>query len=262
MALLRVRLIHWNAAEAAEKASLIQAAGFEVDFTPFQPNAVRGMGQNLPAAVVIDLSRLPSQGRDVALQLRQYKPTRYIPLIFTAGDPGKTAQVKDLLPDATYTGWGEIAQALKQALVNPPADVVVYDSVFAGYSGTPLVKKLGIKANASVGLIAAPAHFVEKLGALPEGIQWHSPVDSPCDLLLWFARSKQELIDQIAQIKAWVGKDGVWIIWPKKTSGISCDLSEKVVRAIGLASGLVDYKICAVDATWSGLRFTKRKPTG
>jgi CheY-like chemotaxis protein len=259
MASLRVRLIHWNTAEAAARASLIQAAGFEADFAPFPPIALRELGQNPPAAVIIDLSRLPSQGRDVALHLRQYKPTRYIPLIFTAGDPQKTARIKALLPDAAYTGWGEIAQALKQTLANPPAEVVVHDSVFAGYSGTPLVKKLGIKANGTVGLVAAPTDFLETLGALPNGVQWRDPVNAPCDLLLWFARSRQELIDQIAQIKAWVGKDGVWIIWPKKASGIASDISEKVVREIGLASGLVDYKICAIDATWSGLRFAKRK---
>lgn len=260
MASLRVRLIHWNTTEAAERASLIQAAGFEAVFAPFPPTAVRELGQNPPAAVIIDLSRLPSQGRDVALQLRLYKPTRYIPLIFIASDPQKTARIKTLLPDATYTGWDEIAQALKQALANPPAEVMVHDSVFAGYSGAPLVKKLGIKANAIVGLVAAPADFVETLSALPDGVLWRDPVNSPCDLLLWFARSRQELIDQIAQIKAWVGKDGVWIIWPKKASGINSDLSEKVVREIGLASGLVDYKICAIDATWSGLRFARRKP--
>jgi hypothetical protein len=143
--------------------------------------------------------------------------------------------------------------------VNPPTTVVAYNSVFAGYSGTPLIKKLGIKANAAVGMIGAPQDFVASLGALPEGVQWCEPSGASCDLLLWFAHSHQELIGRIEEIKGYLGKDGIWIIWPKKTSTISCDLSEKVVRETGLASGLVDYKICAIDATWSGLRFTLRK---
>lgn len=255
----KVRLIHWNAAEAAEKTALIQATGFEVDFAPFQPSLVRDLGKEPPAAVVIDLSRLPSQGRDVALQLRMYKPTRFIPLIFAAGSPDKTARIKDLLPDATYTSWDDIAGVITQAIANPLTQVVVHDSVFAGYSGTPLVKKLGIKAHALVGLIGAPTDFIEILGSLPDGVQWRDPVDSPCDLLLWFARSSQELTIQMSQVKTYLGKDGLWIIWPKKASGINSDLSEKVVRETGLASGLVDYKICAIDATWSGLRFAPRK---
>jgi CheY-like chemotaxis protein len=255
----RIRLIHWKAAEAAEKAALLEAAGYAVDFAPFQPTLTRELAQNPPAAVVVDLSRLPSQGRDVGLQLRQYKPTRLIPLIFIVGDPEKTARIQALLPDAVYTTWEAIAATLEHALANLPTKVVSYDSVFAGYSGTPLVKKLGIKANAAVGLIGAPEDFVASLGALPDGVQWCVTDGATCDLLLWFTRSQQELNDRIAQIKGYLGRDGMWIIWPKKTSGISSDLSEKVVRETGLASGLVDYKICAIDATWSGLRFALRK---
>jgi hypothetical protein len=256
----RLRLVHWNTVEAAPRAAWLQAAGYVVDAAMFLPEALRELGANPPAAVVIDLTRLPSQGRDVALQLRQYKPTRYLPLIFAGGDPVKVDRIKMLLPDAIYSDWVEMDSALKQALAQPPVIVVVPASVFAGYSGTPLVKKLGIKAKSSVGLINAPADFLTTLGELPDGVLWRDPFSATCGLILWFTRSQGELTGKMAQVKVCVGKDGLWIMWPKKASGIASDLSEKVVRETGLAAGLVDYKISAIDATWSGLRFTVRKP--
>jgi len=252
--------VHWNAAEAAERVAWLQAAGYAADVFSFSPQALRELGANPPAAVIIDLTRLPSQGRDVALQLRQYRPTRYLPLVFAGGDPAKVERIKALLPDAIYSAWEEIDRALALALAHPPQTVVVPDSVFAGYAGTPLVKKLGIKAHATVGLIGAPPDFAKLLGELPVGVSWTDPLGAPCDLILWFARSRGELTGLIARVKASVGKDGLWIMWPKKASRIPSDLSEKVVRATGLTAGLVDYKISAIDATWSGLRFAVRKP--
>lgn len=99
----RIRLVYWNAAEAQERAARLQAAGYEVDFDPLTPAALRALGQDSPGAVVIDLSRLPSQGRDVGLDLRLYKSTRLIPLVFIEGDPDKTSRIRELLPDASYT---------------------------------------------------------------------------------------------------------------------------------------------------------------
>jgi hypothetical protein len=106
----RIRLVYWNAAEAQERAARLQAAGYEVDFDPLTPAALRALGQDSPGAVVIDLSRLPSQGRDVGLDLRLYKSTRLIPLVFIEGDPDKTSRIRELLPDASYTTWDQTAQ--------------------------------------------------------------------------------------------------------------------------------------------------------
>jgi hypothetical protein len=221
-----------------------------------------------PDAVVIDLGRLPSQGRDVAVGLRSYKDTRHVPLVFVGGQPKKVAGVRELLPDAVYTSWEEIVAALQQAIAAPPADPVVPTSTMTGYSGTPLPKKLGIKTGSVVGLVDAPEGFEVTLGDLPEGTVVirlpegaGSSLSRPPDVTLWFATRRADLDSRMAGMCSLAERGGLWIIWPKKASGVVSDLSQAVVRETGLAAGLVDFKVCAVDATWSGLRFTRRKQT-
>jgi hypothetical protein len=102
---------------------------------------------------VDDLSRLPSQGRDVALLIRVRKGTRWIPLVFVRGDDNKVERLKHLLPDASFTSWGEIGPTLEAAVANPPADHVFHEATFAGYAGKPLVEKLGIKSGMQVCLV-------------------------------------------------------------------------------------------------------------
>jgi len=131
--------------------------------------------------------------------------------------------------------------------------------VTAGYSGTPLVKKLGIKAGFTVALLDEPPDFRLLLEDLPEKVQFNEDLESPCDLVLWFVRSLIELEAGISQVSQKPGRSGVWIIWPKKASGVQTDLREADVRSAGLAYGLVDYKVSAIDSTWSGLKFTRRK---
>ena len=259
----RIRLIHWKAAEFEERAEWLRSAGYEVESEALSPAQLRAMRDDPPSAVVIDLSRAPSQGRDLALGLRKRKSTRYVPLVFVGGDPAKAARIKDLLPDAVYTTWDEIRTPLEQAIAHPPADPVVPDSVFAAYAGTPMPQKLGIKANSVVALVGAPEGFEETLGELPEGAVVHRSTDQPPDmspdLAMWFATSREEVERRIEEMGALADKGSLWIAWPKKASGVKSNLSQNVVREIGLASGLVDYKVCAIDAIWSGLCFTQRK---
>ena len=129
----------------------------------------------------------------------------------------------------------------------------------AGYSGTPLPKKLGIRPGSVVRLLGAPKEFRQTLGALPEGAELTADFHLEANPTLWFIRSRAELERGIDGVVGRVGNGSVWMIWPKKSSGVASDLSEREVREAGLASGLVDYKVCAVDATWSGLLFTRRK---
>jgi DNA-binding response OmpR family regulator len=120
-----VRLIHWNAAEAEERADEIRTAGYDVVCEPLDQAGLRALRENPPSAVVVDLSRVPSQGRDVALGIRKYKATRHVPLVFVEGDPEKVSRIKELLPDAVYTTWSRIPNSLKRAIAHPPADPVV-----------------------------------------------------------------------------------------------------------------------------------------
>jgi len=256
----RVRLIHWNSAEAKEKAAILHAAGFEVDCRLFTPQNLRELRNVLPSAVVIDLSRLPSQGRDVGLAIRHYKTTHNLPLVFVDGVPEKVARIKTQIPDAIYTTWNQILDSLKQAIAHPPKVTVSPKSLLEGYSGTPLAKKLGIKANSVVTLVDAPQDFERSLGELPKNVTLLKKMSNRPNLIIWFTRSRKDLEKGIKRMMVLADNGGIWIVWPKKTSQLVSDLSQATVRQIGIAAGLVDYKVCSIDATWSGLLFTRRKP--
>ena len=132
----------------------------------------------------------------------------------------------------------------------------------AGYSGTPLVKKLGIKTGHRVALLGAPAGFRASLEGLPEDVVLKRDLrgTQPLDVVLLFAPRLSALHKRFAAAARRLdAAGGLWIAWPKKSSGVVTDITESAVRAHGLDSGLVDNKICAVDETWSGLRFVVRR---
>ena len=255
-----VQLIHWNADEAVQLSRLLQAAGYEADSqVPNGPEFVRKLREDLPEAVVIDLSRLPTQGRDFGMMLRHSKSTRYIPLVFVGGDPVKVEKVREQIPDAVYTGWDEIGPALKQAIYHPPSEPVAPKSLFDSYAGRPLAQKLGLKAGMRLGLISAPPDFRQTLGEVPAGVQVDEQAGERCETLLWFVRTRGDLEQGIESLVSRQDFRFLWIAWPKKASGVETDLSQPLVREAGLAAGLVDFKICAIDAVWTGLQFTRRK---
>lgn len=129
----------------------------------------------------------------------------------------------------------------------------------AGYSGTPLVRKLGIKEGSTLALLEAPRGFRRELVGMPKGVRVSQALGAhPPDLIVWFVMSGRALEVRMATVSRAMGP-GLWVAWPKKASGVVTDLTEDVVRAAGLANGLVDYKVCAVNETWSGLKFAKRK---
>ncbi len=262
MAVARVRLIHWNAEEAEARVEQLRRAGHEVEFGAFAPALLKQLARRSPEAVLVDLSRLPSHGREVALALRERKGTRGIPLVVVGGDPVEVDKLKALLPDAVYASWRGVRGALRKAIAKPPAEPVVPSSKLAGYSGTPLPKKLGIKASTRLALLDAPEGFTDTLGELPEGVAVRTNARAARDLTLWFVTSRRELERRVERLAAQVGDGGLWIIWPKKSSSLATDVAQSDVRKQGLGAGLVDYKICAVDADWSGLKFSRRKAKG
>jgi hypothetical protein len=127
----------------------------------------------------------------------------------------------------------------------------------SGYSATPLVQKLGIKPDARIALIGAPAGFRRELVGLPSGVALAARAQGSPDLVVWFVKSARQLHAGIAGMTRSMGA-GLWIAWPKKSSALASDISETEVRAAGLANGLVDYKVCAINETWSGLKFARR----
>ena len=128
----------------------------------------------------------------------------------------------------------------------------------AGYSETPLVKKLGIKAGFNIAFVNAPVDFFDEL-TLPQDIKFNSRTQKPLDFVLLFVKREADLKKKFAQYARRLTPAGmIWIAWPKKSSGVATDLTFTNVQAIGLATGLVDVKICAVNEVWSGLKFVIR----
>ncbi len=129
----------------------------------------------------------------------------------------------------------------------------------AGYSGTPLLKKLGIKSGFDVAFVNAPENFVKQLD-LPSDLNVRSLSKArDLDFILVFAKSQRILATAFAQYSLKIKPNGMfWVSWPKKISGVQTDLTENIVRDIGLAAGLVDVKVCAIDEVWSGLKFVYR----
>ena len=129
----------------------------------------------------------------------------------------------------------------------------------AGYSGTPLAKKLGIKEGSRVALVNAPKDFRSELGDLPDDVKFLKTSSSSLDLVLLFVLSERILARDFLKLAQQLTANGmIWIAWPKKSSGVTTDLNFDRVQRIGLNAGLVDVKICAVDDTWSGLKFVYR----
>jgi hypothetical protein len=132
-------------------------------------------------------------------------------------------------------------------------------SAAAGYSGTPLVRKLGIKAGSRVALVGAPEGFALSAGELPAGASVRRSVRGPLDVIVAFFERRARLERRLPALRSALDPaGGLWISWPKRSSGMASDLDENVVRACGLAAGLVDNKVCAIDEVWSGLRFVCR----
>jgi len=258
----RVQLVHWKEAEGRARAGELRAAGLRVDYEGHAPAALAALKDEPPDVVAIDLTRLPSHGREIAWSLRQSKKTRHIPLVFIGGAPEKVARIQKELPDATFAEWSAAPRAIERAARNPPrAPVVPASKQF--YGDKPLAGKLGIRPGSSVALVEAPDDFESTLGSLPEGARLRSGMRGKNDFVLWFVRSKRDYERGLPRMVAAAGSGSrIWVGWPKKASSVPTDLTQDFVRETPLAHGLVDFKICSIDETWSGICFAQRRPAG
>ncbi len=130
----------------------------------------------------------------------------------------------------------------------------------AGYSGTPLAKKLGIKAGSRVRPGGAPANYAELLAPLPDDVVLSPRLRRDVDVCHLFTKSARELERALPRLLERIHPDGaIWVSWPKRASGVATDVTEDTVRRLALPLGLVDIKVCAVDETWSGLKLVIRR---
>ena len=253
----RLQLIHWKESEGRARADELRSLGHSVQYECDGSAALALLRAEPVDVIVIDCTRLPSHGRAAAHALRQRQGTRYTPLVFLGGEEQKLAQLRGELPDGVFAAWDGAQTAIEHALRNPPRDPVVPVSPS---SDKPLAAKLGWKADTSLALVGAPDGFERTLGAPPGGASLRHDRRARTDLVLWFVTTRKELVAALPAWKALVeAGTKLWVAWPKQGSRVPTDLAQDVVRRTPHAEGLVDYKICALDADWSGMCFGKKR---
>lgn len=256
---MRIHLIHWNQTEAKGRVAALRKLGFKVSWSaPKLMAALRPLRLDPPDAILIDLTRLPSSGREIARALREYKTTRLVPLVFVEGEAEKVRRITRLFPDATYGVWRSIGSSVRRAVARPPKDPVRPGLGVDTYGSVPLVRKLGIKQGHLVELGGAPAGFEDLLGPLPSGARTTRLQSGAPDLRIWFSKSRTALERKLDRSRG-LETGLLWIAWPKRTSGVASDLDQATVRRLGLDRGFVDFKVCKIDETWSSLLFQYRK---
>lgn len=252
-----IRLIHWDGPEGRERRLRLASHGHHVEFDDLDgPGLTRILRRTIPDAYLIDLSRRPSSGRTVAMWLRTNKTTRHVPIVFVDGDPAKVKQVRELLPDAIYSTWPRLKTAIPKAIAAPVKHPIVPPSAI--YTGRSTADKLGIKPAMRVCIVNAPPGFIASLSA-PDDVTFTARAKADCDLFIAFARNRREVFGHLATLDKDIVRQTLWLAWPKRASGVKADVDGNFVRESGLASGWVDFKICALDDTWSGLAFKRRK---
>ena len=236
--------MHRQPALAAERASRLRTQGFDADaYAALGTRGFAAIRADPPDAIVIDLTQAPSWGRLMGALIREQKSLRSIPLVFVEGDPAKAAKVRAMLPDAAFATWAKADAAIHKAIQRPPAAPMA-----PRITPKALPGKLGIRAGSKVALLHAPDGF-----RLPDG-EWRRARPEHADVILAFYRSAAGLGREFPDLAASMRKGlRLWIAWPKRTSGTTSDLTMPRIREMAWAYGLTDYKVCAIDETWSGM---------
>ncbi|MBV8550879.1 MAG: hypothetical protein JOY54_06230 [Acidobacteriaceae bacterium] len=252
---LRVRLLHWKAAEAAVTRDVLLRAGFRVEYDEtFQSALMRKWREDPPAAFVIDLSRLPSQGREIAIALRQSPKTRQVPIVFCNGAPEKVKLIREVLPDATYCAGEELVKTVKH--VRPVQSPVRPLDMMDRYGSRTTAQKLGITEGSTVAVIDPPGNVSTMLGVLPRRVEF---VEQCGAVTLCFVNSPDGLRADLSRVRSLAARTKLWILWRKKSAPGHEGVTEQLVRETGIGLGLVDYKICSIDKTWSAMLFARKK---
>jgi hypothetical protein len=246
-------VIHKNALEARSICDRLRREGIEaLPYPHFGPKGFRGIAESPPDAIVIDLMQLPSYGRAMGVLLRERKSTRMIPLVFVAGDPAKNEKARELLPDAVIADLLRLGPAVRRAIGRRPAEPVIPES------RVPLSQKLRIREGMVAALLHAPDGFEAKLTPLPEGARLQTGTQD-ADVILVFVKSPAALGRELPSLAREMRKGRtLWLVWPKKSGGLAGSLTMPKIREMCLEVGLIDYKVCAVDETWSGIAVAPR----
>ena len=261
-----VRLICWNEADASARAAGLRHAGYRVIADPPE-NAggmVRYFRELAPDAVVIDLDRLPSHGRELGLSLRASKSTSHLRLVFAGGLPAKIELVRAAIPDAIFTPWNDgVAAAIERAIAQPDSPRLPSREPSRKTGPGSLERKLDIKPQTHFVIVSVNrnenALLDELLTSVPEEAIRQRRIDATTTLALFPVATRRDLLRAFEQARSSLPlKASLWIVHPKQTSRLAGDFNQDDVREAGLAHGFVDYKVCAVDKDWSALKFARR----
>jgi CheY-like chemotaxis protein len=250
-----VRVIHSRSAEAGPLLDACRKTGLEVDYLEGDGAAVtRAIRAKLPDVVAIDLSRLPSHGREVAIWLRGAKSTRGIPIVFVGGEPAKVAAIRELLPDAAYCEVPEAGTvATRLAGATRQRSAVAPTPMMERGREKPAAQKLGIGSGSAVCVVEPPREFPALLGDLPDAVEFR---EDPAPVTLWFLQDRENFLASLRQMRVIAGRTKLWLLWRK---GSGAEITQNSVRDAAREVGLVDYKICSVDPHWSAMLFARKK---
>ncbi len=252
--------MHWKRPEAAKHIAFLRGAGYRVDYEEqFRPGLLRSWRESPPDAFVIDLSRLPSQGREIAIALRQSPATRRIPIVFCEGASEKVDKIRAELPDACYSTLARLASTLKKALAKEWVDPVTPTAMMDRYAARTAAQKLGIKECSRVVLIDPPRDYRKALGELPRNVEILEEAMNNAGVTLCFVHEAHLLQSTLSAVRDRAGISKLWILWRKGGSATRGEITERLVREQAIDLGLVDYKICSVDKVWSAMLFAPRR---
>lgn len=256
----RIRLLHWKAAEAKPLIELLRAAHHKVDYDElFRPALMRSWRDDPPDAFVIDLSRLPSHGREIAIALRQSAKTRRIPIVFCGGAEDKVERIRREIPDAAYCTPLKLQKTLQRTWKNPPADPVIPTAMMDRYAARTSAQKLGIKESSIVAVVDPPRDYLKVLGGLPAGVQISEQPEPAASVTLCFVHQHEFLPAKLSAVRDLAAATKLWILWRKGGSAARGDITERAVRESAIDLGLVDYKICSVNAVWTAMAFALKR---
>lgn len=254
-----VRLFHWREQEAQELIAELRKAGFTVDYDAMPASSsFRSMAEHPTAAAVIDLTRLPSHGRHVAAEICSRKSLRHIPIIFVDGAPEKVAAIRKELPDAIYTTRGKLAAAIRsaKAVAHPVQPARMMDR-----RDRTTAQKMGICENARVAILGAPPGYAKVLGAMPAAVSLEEDPAETLPLTVWFVTDAGVYRAGLPAMRARMSETRLWVVYPKGGAKKTGDggINQFFIREQALALGMVDYKICSVNPSWTGILFTLKK---
>jgi len=253
----RIRLLHWNASEAGKYLSLLAAGGHTVEYNErIEPRLVRQWRTQPPDVFVIDLSCLPAQGREIAIGLRQWPTTRHVPIVFCDGAPEKVEKIRALLGDALYCEFSNLRNSVRKALAEPCVEAIVPTPMMKRYAARTTAQKLGIAVGSTVAVIDPPRDYLSALGELPAGVQFTE--DRAASITLCFVHDLPSLQDRMSELRRLARTSKLWFCWRKGKTAAS-GLSGNSIRAAAVALGLIDYKICSLNAVWSGMLFALKR---